>query len=67
VEAALDKWERVRRTHPVAVIEILDSDVYVEQLAIELHRGESVEIRRRPIARARSSTCWISSATPPMR
>jgi hypothetical protein len=45
VEAALANWEQVRDTHPVAIIEILDSEVYVEQLAIELHQGESVEIR----------------------
>ena len=45
VEDALRQWHRVRSERPVAVIEILDSEVYVEQLTIELHRGESVQIR----------------------
>jgi len=45
IEAALEKWVAVRGDKPVAVIEILDSDVYVEQLTIGLHRGESLEIR----------------------
>jgi hypothetical protein len=45
VEVALQGWEKVRAEKPVAVIEIRDSEVYVEQLTIELNRGESLEIR----------------------
>ena len=45
IEEALRRWEEVRHDHPVAVIELLDSEVYSEQLSITLHKGESLEIR----------------------
>ncbi|MFE2124251.1 hypothetical protein ACFW9U_26800 [Rhodococcus aetherivorans] len=45
IEEALRRWEPVRGEKPTAIIEIVDSEVYVEQLAIALHRGESLQIR----------------------
>ena len=45
IEEALRRWQDVRDDHPVAVIELVDSEVYSEQLAITLRRGESLEIR----------------------
>ncbi|MFG1793097.1 hypothetical protein [Nocardia sp. NPDC049149] len=45
IEDALHAWDDVRDERPVAVIEIRDSDVYVEQLTIELRKGESLTIR----------------------
>ncbi len=54
---ALAKWReyRARNQWPDAVIEITDSGCYTEQLAIELHTGERLELRaaanRRPVIR----------------
>lgn len=45
VEEAVRRWEAVRAQQPSAVVEILDSEVYVEQLEIILRRGELLEIR----------------------
>ncbi|PXX60813.1 hypothetical protein DFR70_1094 [Nocardia tenerifensis] len=45
IEDALDAWDKVRDEQPVAVIEIRDNEVYVEQLTIELRRGESLTLR----------------------
>ncbi|KAA8884202.1 hypothetical protein F3087_35215 [Nocardia colli] len=45
IEDALHAWNKVRDKQPVAVIEIRDSDVYVEQLTIELRHGESLTLR----------------------
>jgi hypothetical protein len=45
IEEALRRWDAVRAEQPTAVIELADSEVYTEQLALTLHRGESLEIR----------------------
>jgi hypothetical protein len=53
VEDALNEWQKVRAEKPHALIEIMDSDVYDEQLTITLYKGENVEIRaanrKRPV------------------
>ncbi|HEY5151329.1 MAG TPA: hypothetical protein VIJ23_16230 [Mycobacterium sp.] len=51
IERALNKWRAVRAEQPTAVIEILDSEVYVEPLSLTLYRGESVQIRAADRAR----------------
>src|SRR5690606_25054988 len=53
IAAALALWDEVRHERPEADLEILDSEVYSEQLSIALYRGEHVTIRaadgRRPV------------------
>ena len=57
IRDALDQWEQDRDSAPAphAVIEIDDSGVYVEQLTINLHEYEQLQIRaadrRRPVLR----------------
>ena len=51
IERALNKWRAVRTEKPTAVIEILDSEVYVEPLSLTLYKGESVQIRAADRAR----------------
>ncbi len=45
VEDALNEWQKVRAEKPKALIEIMDSEVYDEQLTITLHKNENLEIR----------------------
>ncbi len=42
---ALKDWETVKAEHPHAVIELLDSREYPEQLDIRLEQGQSLQIR----------------------
>jgi hypothetical protein len=53
IAAALALWDEVRHERPEADLEILDSEVYSEQLSIALYQGEHVTIRaadgRRPV------------------
>lgn len=53
VEDALGEWQKVRGEKSNALIEIMDSEVYDEQLTITLHKGETLEIRaanrKRPV------------------
>lgn len=57
IRDALEQWEHDRGdgAAPHAVIEIGDSGVYVEQLTLDLHEGEQLQIRaadrRRPVLR----------------
>jgi hypothetical protein len=56
INDALNRWQRHEaREHPHAVIEITDSRVYVEQLAITLAEGQSLQLRaanrQRPVLR----------------
>src|SRR5262245_23561783 len=57
ISDALAKWREFRNQHkwPDAVIEITDSGCYTEQLAIELFKGERLELRaaanKRPVIR----------------
>jgi hypothetical protein len=57
IRDALEQWQQDRGNGalPHAVIEIGDSGVYVEQLTVELRRGEQLQIRaadhRRPVLR----------------
>jgi hypothetical protein len=49
INAALARWRQDRKAHPAAcaaaVIEILDSAAYTEQVTIELQAGEYLQIR----------------------
>ena len=53
IAAALEQWEQDRP--PDAVVEIVDSGVYAEQLEIALERGRTLQLRagnrRRPVLR----------------
>jgi hypothetical protein len=53
LEASLEQWDAVRLTHPHAIIEITDSDVYRERLEVALRTNERLTIRaadgRRPV------------------
>ena len=51
IEEALRRWDAVRDRYPTAVVEILDSEVYSEQLDVTLNRGERLEIRAADRAR----------------
>jgi hypothetical protein len=55
IRAALQRWRTTTPRPPAAVIEIIDSSVYTEAVAIELDRNETLQIRAanhaRPILR----------------
>jgi hypothetical protein len=57
IKAAYDQWKTDAVTHPVthAVIEIIDSGVYVEQMNITLEQEQSLQLRaanrQRPVIR----------------
>ena len=55
INAALDAWTRCEPRPKAAVIEIVDSGVYTEQLSVALGPGERLQIRaapgRRPVIR----------------
>jgi hypothetical protein len=51
IKAALARWRDSTPRPPVAVIEILDSEVYTEPLDIHLDAGESLQIRAAEHAR----------------
>ncbi len=45
IEAALECWDAERLTHPHAIIEIADSDLYRERLEVTLRTNERLTIR----------------------
>lgn len=53
IPQALAAWQLVRETVPHAIVEIVDSGVYGEPFAVELDRGETLQLRaasrRRPV------------------
>jgi hypothetical protein len=51
IQAALHRWRETTPRPPVAVIEIIDSEVYTEPLNIRLDAGESLQIRAHSRAR----------------
>ena len=55
IGAALERWRTMSPRPPSAVVEIIDSGVYTEPLAVELDEGESLQVRAanrtRPIIR----------------
>ena len=63
IAAALEAWHKKQQNEPdarAAVIEITDSGVYTEQLAMELAAGESLQIRagRRPRGANANESGW---------
>ncbi|MDC8757001.1 hypothetical protein [Janthinobacterium fluminis] len=63
INAALQAWHDLREADPLAraaVIEIVDSGVYSEQLAVTLGAGESLQIRagQRPLRPDGDTTGW---------
>ncbi|MEW5956511.1 MAG: hypothetical protein AB1801_02225 [Chloroflexota bacterium] len=45
INKALEQWYLIRTDQPHAVIEIMDNEVYSEQLSLVLKAGESLQIR----------------------